>query len=134
MSFKPVKIFWSISNCRSNWKVSKNRGILKHIWWEVIREKLMFSMLWNTLKDGLCYPRSESVSGDGCSFSEGSIKNLKRLIPANADNDEKSVFKIIVYGQTDALEISCFYFLFAWVRITCPKWVHNHFLKVKHNI
>ena len=22
--------------CRSNWKITKNRGILKHIWWEVI--------------------------------------------------------------------------------------------------
>ena len=29
---------------------------------EVIREKLMFRMLWNTLKDGLCYLRNESVS------------------------------------------------------------------------
>ena len=32
------------------------------LWWEVIREKLMFRMLWNTLKDGLCYLRNESVS------------------------------------------------------------------------
>ena len=30
--------------------------------WEVIREKLMFRMLWNTLKDGLCYLRNESAS------------------------------------------------------------------------
>ena len=40
--FKPIKIFWSIvaqknktkakeKVCRSNWKVSKNRGIFKHI-------------------------------------------------------------------------------------------------------
>ena len=28
----------------------------------VIREKLIFRMLWNTLKDGLCYLRNESVS------------------------------------------------------------------------
>ena len=48
--------------CQSTWKISKNRGILKHIWWEVIREKLMFRMLWNTLKDGIHYLRNESVS------------------------------------------------------------------------
>ena len=47
--------------CGSNWKMSKNRGILKHIWWEVIPEKLMFRMLWNTLKDGLCCLWNESV-------------------------------------------------------------------------
>ena len=29
---------------------------------EVIREKLMFRMLWNTLKDGLCSLQNESVS------------------------------------------------------------------------
>ena len=46
----------------SNWKITKNRGILKHMWWEVIQEKLMFRMLWNTLKDGFCYVRNESVS------------------------------------------------------------------------
>ena len=34
----------------------------KYIWWEVIWEKLMFRMLWNTLKDELCYLRNESVS------------------------------------------------------------------------
>ena len=48
--------------CRSTWKISKNRGILKYIWPKVIREKLMFRMLWNTLKDGLCCLRNESVS------------------------------------------------------------------------
>ena len=31
------------------------------MWWEVIWEKLMFKMLWNTHKDGLCYLRNESV-------------------------------------------------------------------------
>ena len=36
-------------------------GILKHIWWKV-KEKLMFRMLWNTLKDGLCCLPNESVS------------------------------------------------------------------------
>ena len=71
--FKPIKVFWLIVTqtnqtktkekvCQSNWKISKNRGILKHIWWEVIREKLMFKMLWNTLKDVLCYLQNESVS------------------------------------------------------------------------
>ena len=29
---------------------------------EVIQEKLMFRMLWNTLKDGLCYLGNESAS------------------------------------------------------------------------
>ena len=48
--------------CRSNWKIAKNRGIIKHIWREVIQEKLMFRILWNTLKDGLCHLRNESVS------------------------------------------------------------------------
>ena len=48
--------------CQSNWKISKNRGILKHIWWEVILEKLMFRMLWNTLKNELCCLQNESVS------------------------------------------------------------------------
>ena len=48
--------------CRSNWKISINRGILKHIWRKVIREKLIFRVLWNTLKDGLCCLRNESVS------------------------------------------------------------------------
>ena len=28
---------------------------------EVIWEKLMFRILWNTLKDGLCYLRNESL-------------------------------------------------------------------------
>ena len=71
--FKPIKIFWSIvaqknktkakeKVCRSNWKVSKSRGIFKHIWWDVIQEILMFRMLWNILKDGLCFLRNESVS------------------------------------------------------------------------
>ena len=48
--------------CGINWKISEKRGLLKHIWREVIREKLMFRMLWNTLKDGLHYQRNESVS------------------------------------------------------------------------
>ena len=48
--------------CRSNWKIPKNRGILKHIWWNVIWEKLMFRMFWNTLKNEACYLRNESVS------------------------------------------------------------------------
>ena len=43
-------------------KMSEMRGILKRTWWEVIWEKLMFRMLWNTLKDGLHYLRNESVS------------------------------------------------------------------------
>ena len=45
-----------------NWKIPENRGILKHIWWEVIQEKLMFRMLWNTLRDGLHHLQNESVS------------------------------------------------------------------------
>ena len=60
MFFKPIKVSWSIvaqknktkakeKVCRSNWKVSKNRGIFKRIWWEVIQEILMFRMLWNIL-------------------------------------------------------------------------------------
>ena len=71
--FKPIKVSWSIITqknktktkekvCRGNWKVSKNRGIFKHIWWVVIQEILMFRMLRNTLKDGLCCLRNESVS------------------------------------------------------------------------
>ena len=51
-----------IKVCQSNWKTTKNRGILKHIWWEVIQEKLMFRMFWNTLKYGLCYFQNGSVS------------------------------------------------------------------------
>ena len=35
--------------------------IVKHIRWKVIQEKLMFRMLWNTFKDGLCYLRHENV-------------------------------------------------------------------------
>ena len=42
--------------------MSENRGILKHIWWEVIQEELMFRILWNTLKDQLNYLQNESVS------------------------------------------------------------------------
>ena len=69
-----TEIFWSIVThkknqkkpkemvCGINWKISEKRGLLKHIWREVIREKLMFRMLWNTLKDGLHYQRNESVS------------------------------------------------------------------------
>ena len=46
----------------SNWNSSKNREILKHIWQKVIREKLMFTMLGNSLKDGLRCLQNESVS------------------------------------------------------------------------
>ena len=72
--FKPIKVFDQLSHrktkqkqkwekvYRSNWKISQNRGILKHIWWKVIREILMFRMLWNTLNDGLCCLQNESVS------------------------------------------------------------------------
>ena len=49
-------------DCWSNCKIARNRGILKHRWWEVIWEKVMFRMLWNTLKDGLRYLQNESVS------------------------------------------------------------------------
>ena len=76
--FKPIKIFWSIVtqknktkqiNKKSNKrfvgvaeKYLKVEEYLKHIWWELIWEKLMFRMLWNTPKDGLCYLQNDSVS------------------------------------------------------------------------
>ena len=74
--FKPIKIFWSIVTQKNKQKQSKKRFAAvtkkylkieyffdgKHIWWEVIWEKLMSRMLWNTLKYGLHYLQNKSVS------------------------------------------------------------------------
>ena len=46
--FMPIKAFWSIVAQKDQTKTKVRKGL-----WEVIREKLMFRMIWNTLKDGL---------------------------------------------------------------------------------
>ena len=52
---------------------SKNREIYGHI---VIREKLLFKILENLLKDGFCFLRNESVS---CRISPSELAQTKGL-------------------------------------------------------
>ena len=90
--------------CQSNWKISKTREILKQIWWEVIREKLMFRMLWNTLKDGLCYLRNECIS-----------MNVFLLIMHEAMD---FIWSGQAYTPFNLLHILIFFYENYWLRLT----------------
>ena len=70
-------------------------------------------------------------SRGGCSFSKKSVKNFKKVNSLMLTMKKNSIFKIIVYRQTDGLEIYCFHFLFAWVRVMWSKRVYNYFFTVK---
>ena len=48
-----------------------------------VQNALDYSQRWALL------PEKWKCIWGGCSFSEGSVKNLKRLVPVNADNEEK---------------------------------------------
>ena len=113
--FKPIKLFWSIVTqknktktkvkvCRSNWKITKNRGILKHIWQEVIQEKLMFRMLWNTLNDGLCYLRNKSVS--------------MKIFLLNKHESTDFIWSGQAYTSCNLLCILNFFYQNYWARLT----------------
>ena len=58
-------------------------------------------------------------------------QQLKKVNSLMLTMKKNSIFKIIVYRQTDGLEIYRFHFLFAWVTVTWSKWVHNYFFTVK---
>ena len=105
--------------CQINWKISKNRRILKHMSWEVIREKLMFRILWSTLKDGLHYPRNEIVS--------------MKVFLLNMLEATDSIWSGQFYMSFNLLRILNFFYENCWSRLPssskCRRSVHHGNIK-----